>query len=326
MRFMTTLLVALLFAGHAAAQCIGSNLIEGLSDGERAELAEAIAAHPYPEGNLWVATRGSRTVHVVGTVHIPDPRLDPMIEAITPLLKASRLLILESTAEEQLALQRVMIERPEVAFLTEGPTLIDLLGERLWGKVVDELNTRGIPPFMAAKFRPWLLGMTLAIPQCATAAITSGAKGLDGQLEDIARRAGIKVASLDDPDSLLEMLSSGTLEEQVDMLRLSLSIETNSEDAMATTLDSYFAGRHRELWEFSRFLARDLEIDEAIFDQLEADLLDSRNAAWEPKIEGLVASRDTVIAVGAAHLSGETGVLRALERMGFTLSPLEANP
>ncbi len=322
MRQLVALFLSFLLATPVAAACTGNNIIATLSDADRSAIAAAVAAHPYPEGNLWVARKGARTVHVVGTVHIPDPRLDPMVVTVAPILRGAEILILEATAEDQAALQRVMTERPDVAFLTEGPTLIDLLGDTLWAKVTDELNKRGIPPFMAAKFRPWLLSMTLAIPQCAAAAMASGEAGLDGQLEDIAREAGVPVASLDDPEALLDMLTQGSLEEQIAMLRLSLSIETDTEDAMATTLDSYFAGRHRELWEFSRFLARDMDIDDAVFEWLERDLLNNRNAAWEPKIASLLSDQGSVIAVGAAHLSGETGVLRALERMGFTLEPL----
>lgn len=322
MRTLTALLLSVVMATPLAAACKGNNIIDALSPEERSALAAAVAEHPYPEGNIWVGRNGTRTVHVVGTVHIPDPRLEPMVATVGPIVRASDLLILEATAEDQAALQRVMTERPEVAFLTEGPTLIDLLGETLWAKVAEDLNERGVPPFMAAKFRPWLLGMTLAIPQCATAAITAGEAGLDGRLEEIAGEAGVPVASLDDPEALLDMMTRGTLEEQVDMLRMSLSIEADTEDAMATTLDSYFAGRHRELWEFSRFMARDADIDAAVFDRLEEDLLDTRNEAWEPKIAALLSGDSAVIAVGAAHLSGETGVLRALERMGYVLVPL----
>lgn len=322
MRICAALLIAFTFATPLWSQCVGRNLIETMSSQDRSALAQAVAGHPYPEGNLWMATKGGSEVLVVGTVHIPDPRLDPIVARVAPVLRAADTLILEATAEDQMALQRVMTERPDVAFLTEGPTLIDLLGEPLWAEVSNELNRRGIPPFMAAKFRPWLLSMTLAIPHCAMTAITSGQSGLDGRLEVIAREAGLDIASLDDPESLLDTLSQGSLDEQIDMLRLTLSIDMNSEDAMATTLDSYFGGRHRELWEFSRVLAADMDIDDAVFDQLESDLLDKRNDAWEAKLPALLGSDRSVIAVGAAHLSGETGVLRALERMGYALAPL----
>ena len=51
-------------------------------------------------------------------------------------------------------------------------------------------------------------------------------------------------------------------------------------------------------------------------------ILEDRNTAWEPKIRELVAGKTAVLAVGAAHLSGESGVLRALERAGYTVERL----
>ncbi|HLU86386.1 MAG TPA: TraB/GumN family protein [Taishania sp.] len=52
-------------------------------------------------------------------------------------------------------------------------------------------------------------------------------------------------------------------------------------------------------------------------------LLDDRNMNWIPKIEKLIKKKKTLIAVGAGHLGGQNGVLRLLEKQGYTLSPVE---
>jgi uncharacterized protein YbaP (TraB family) len=57
----------------------------------------------------------------------------------------------------------------------------------------------------------------------------------------------------------------------------------------------------------------------ALFDEMNAALLVGRNQDWEPKIAALVENKDVVLAVGAAHLSGEDGVLRSLERAGYSV-------
>ncbi len=315
-------LVFALWSGPALAACGGENLIALMSDDRRAALEAAVAQHPYPEGNLWRAERGGQTVHVVGTVHIPDPRIEPLVATVAPILADADLLILEATTAQQAEMQEIMTKRPEVAFLTEGPTLIDLLGDTLWARLSEDLSARGVPPFLAAKFRPWLLGMTLAVPQCAMAALTAGETGVDGRLEDLARADGTPIATLDDIEDLLAILNRGTLDEQVEMLKLSLMIEVDTEDAMATTLDSYFAGRHRELWEFSKFMASDADLDPAAFEAFEATLLVERNDKWAPLISDMIPGKDVVIAVGAAHLSGNSGVLRMLERLGYQLTRL----
>ena len=304
--------------------CDGANLIEALSPEDRTELAEAVAAVPYPEGNFWRAEMPGSTVHVVGTVHIPDPRLQPMADRAAEYLAGADLLILEVTSDSETEMMRMMAERPHLAFLTEGPTLIDLLDEDSWARLSDELSSRGIPPFMAAKYRPWLLFATLSVPACAFDALMAGEPGLDAQIEAEALARDIEIATLDEIEDVMAIMNQGTLEEQVELLKMAVLPADDPEDLMTTTLHSYFAGRHRELWEFGRMSA-EREYDgnaDAVFEDFEEGLLHGRNRAWEDKIVDMVAGRDAMIAVGAAHLSGETGVLKALERMGYRLTRL----
>lgn len=313
-----------LAAAPARAACVGENLIAALPDDERAALDALVAEHPYPEGNLWRADKPGSSVHVVGTIHIPDPRLNPVFAKLTPIVEDADLLILEASSAMQREMQRRMIEEPEIAFLTEGPTLIDLLGDHVWGQLAKDLTARGVPPFMAAKFRPWLLAMTLSIPGCAMEAMASGDMGLDGRLETLAEASGKPVETLDHLDTVIGLLGSGSLDQQLDMLRVMLMTDLDQEAMFATTLDSYFAGRHRELWEFSRLMTRESGFADpnSTFEAFEETLLIRRNRDWERKIESLIEGRDAVLAVGAAHLSGESGVLRALEGMGYTLSSM----
>ena len=319
--FVFCLLMAALPAGAA---CTGANLIDGLAPPEKTALDVQVASHPYPEGNLWRAEKPGSIVHVVGTIHVPDPRLPPIARRAIPLVEASDVLILEASSAMQVDMQRRMAEQPELAFLTEGPTLIDLLGDEIWGDLADDLTARGIPPFVAAKFRPWFLAITLATPGCAMDALASGETGLDGILEAAANTSGIPVETLDELDNLIGLLGAGPLEEQIDMLRVMLMTEQDQEAMFATTLDSYFAGRHRELWEFGRLTARESGLDDpdAAFGSFEDTLLIARNEDWEGKIAPLIEGRDAVLAVGAAHLSGESGILRALERLGYSLARL----
>jgi uncharacterized protein YbaP (TraB family) len=52
-------------------------------------------------------------------------------------------------------------------------------------------------------------------------------------------------------------------------------------------------------------------------------LLDDRNVKWVPKIEGLIKTKPTFIAVGAAHLGGEKGLIRLLRSRGYDVRPIK---
>lgn len=309
--------------GAWAQACGTENLLDSLSTADRERLDVLVSKHPFPEGIVFDAKKPGSKVTVVGTIHIPDPRLDPIVEDVRASLTSADLLILEATSEDQKGLQTYAAEQPELFFLTEGPTLIDMLSEEEWADITDRLAAIGVPGFLAAKFKPWYLSMTMAVPPCIMQQVASGAKGLDARLEGIARDADVEIATLDDIEALLELLAGDTLEEQLDGLRLSMELQGDGDAMTSTLVESYFQGRIRETWELGRIMIEDSGIENALqlFEDMNNDILIGRNASWEPKIASLVEGKNVVLAVGAAHLSGESGVLRALERAGYTITP-----
>ena len=281
-----------------------------------------VAPHAYPEGNLYRATKGDSAVTVIGTLHLPDTRHDAMVRAVTPAIETADLLILEATSEAQAEIQLMTATAPEMFFLTEGPTLIDLLSEDEWARLTAILSDYGIPGFMAAKFQPWFLGMTLAVPPCALIDIQQGKQGLDLLLENVARENSVPIAELDDLEELMDLLAGDPLEKQLEGLRLFLSMKMENDAELTTMVERYFQGKAREVVEFSRLTLEEKNIPTELFDDMMQGILEDRNIAWEPKIVELVAGKNAVLAVGAAHLSGESGVLRALERAGYTIERL----
>ena len=64
-----------------------------------------------------------------------------------------------------------------------------------------------------------------------------------------------------------------------------------------------------------------LKAESIIVDEQSA-FLDDRNARWIPLIIQHMKSHPTFIAVGAGHLGGPKGVVRLLQREGYTLTPI----
>lgn len=50
--------------------------------------------------------------------------------------------------------------------------------------------------------------------------------------------------------------------------------------------------------------------------------LNNRNESWIPVIEDLIKKQPTFIAVGAAHLGGQKGILNLLKAKGYTIEPV----
>ena len=324
-RFITavTLLICPLSALHAT--CEGRDLRALLSSAEQAELQTFQNHTPFPAGNHWLAVKDQHRINVVGTVHLGDARLGPVFDRLSPVLAAADQIYLEMTPREEAQLQQAISDRPELIFLTEGPTLIDLLAPSEWAQLSKAANARNIPSFMAAKFQPWYLSILLAIPPCALSIISDGNRGLDHQIMDFASKTGVPLRALEPYDTVFSLFSDEPFDTQIAMMRAGLLSDQDSADGLVTLLNSYFDQSHAAGWYLAKLHAKRVstltedEIEDA-FDTLQNTLLRRRNLAWMPHIIDSSSARSVVVAVGAAHLHGADGVLAQLQNAGYRLS------
>lgn len=319
---------ALFLPNWAHALCNGPSFWDTLPPADQSELLDKVTATPFSAGNLWQATNGDATLTIVGTMHLPDPRHDVMLDRTLPFLADAGVLLVEATLEDQRAMQTCMARNPDIMAITDGPTLPELLDEATWASIRDAATSRGVPGFMAAKMKPWFLSMALSIPPCAMTAMTSGEGGLDNMLLESAADLGVPVAPLEPWQDMLDLLSMGTFEEQIDALRMGLLDPDVLDTIVVTLTDFYFAGQSAMGWyitEYTKDLIPDLDpvqFDEQLA-QMEQLLLIDRNINWIPVIEDAAETHDKiVIAFGAAHLFGDFGVLNLLEQNGWAISPL----
>jgi uncharacterized protein YbaP (TraB family) len=328
--FLRATAIALLaLAGlPATAQCVGTSYLDQLTPAQKADLTATTDALPFSEGILWNATQDDRTITIIGTMHIYDPRLDPIYAKISDTVANADLILLEATAKEEAELQDLIVTNPELLFITEGPTLPALLDDDTWGLIVAAATDRGIPGFMAAKMQPWYLSLILSIPPCATQDMLSGNLGLDHMIGEGAKAAGVPMQAIEPVTTLFDLFKDNPMDEQIDMLMVSLTSPDIQQQMFVAMLDTYFAQDVGTLWEMSRIVMSEIPgVDPAtateMFNQMEQSLLITRNRNWMPVIADAAAAHDDlVVAVGAAHLIGAEGVLQSLENDGWTLTRL----
>jgi uncharacterized protein YbaP (TraB family) len=318
-----------LLAFPALAECTGPSLIDRLTSAERSELDAVVAGMPFAEGILWQAERDGRVVTIAGTMHIEDGRLGPIFESLRPHLAASDLLMLEMTPAEQSRMQEVIGDDPSIMFLTDGPTLPAMLDEGTWDALSQAASDRNIPPLLAAKFRPWFLMLSLSMPVCALGYLDQPGQGLDQMLMEAATTEGVPMLALEPWDTIFTLFERGSIEEQLDFLRMGMLDADLQEEMFVAMLDGYFEGNIAEVWELSRLSLRfipDISRSdaEALFNMTEAALLSERNEAWIPVIEAAALDHDRImVAAGAAHLPGDKGILALLEARGWTITALD---
>ena len=315
-------------AGGAKAACEGGDLMADMAPALQADLQAAIAAQPFPDGNLWQATKDGQTLTILGTYHLPDPRHGTIMERVSPMIDAARRVLVEAGPEEVRQIKRALGERPDLLFLSEGGSLIERLPDAEWQAIAEAMKARGLPAIMAARMQPWYLAMMLAVPPCAMGAMTTP-DGLDQRVMDRAAATGTPVQALEPFDTIFNLFAVLPFEQQMEMIRTTLGYESMglAEDMSTTLAEAYFRGESRQMWEFLRlysadFPGYDTARADAEFAQFEEALLSARNRAWIPVIEAAAAEGPVFVAFGALHLAGQEGVLNLLAQAGWAVTPL----
>ncbi|WGW05383.1 TraB/GumN family protein [Tropicibacter oceani] len=325
LRLIAPLIALTVLAAPAFAACQGNDLRPAMDMDQQARLAERLDGRPYSTGNHWTAEKDGERLHLIGTVHLQDPRLDAPVARLTPLIESAAMVLVELTTQGRDALTASMAREPGIMIL-QDTTLPELMTEDDWQLLSSAVTARGVPPFVAAKFQPWYVSMLLSMPACLAQDLATQ-QGLDFQIETRADAAGVPTRALEDFDAAIRIFGEIPIEVQITMLRAALIAPEGAEDLLETLMAAYAEERHAESWLVTTLLAAgadgvsDTQNDaaEAAFEQR---LLTERNIAWIPVIEQALADTDgpVIAAFGAAHLSGENGVLNLLAQKGYRLT------
>lgn len=316
------------WAGNGLAQdCIAPDIRDKFSPETLSAFEAEVAQTPYAQGIIWTATRGNDRLIIAGSLHIPDPRLAPIRAALQTSMASADLLMLEITNDDQAALQAEIASNVDLVLLPDNQTLIELLPDDTWNSLKQMASDRGIPSFSISRIQPWLVGMMMSIPTCAMSGMVDGGLGLDAMLNQDANDMGLPVATLDDWQDVLDMMTSPPLEDQLEMLTLATLVRDIETEVLSSLLTLYFDGEVGAIWPMSEYALKLVpEVDQANAQQLLQDqyetLLVERNHKWMPVIEQATDSADDIVIVfGAAHLPGEDGILQLLENDGWTIAP-----
>lgn len=327
---LLTVLIALTFATASWANCAGPAGFDALSTETQAALRAKAARTPFASGLLWQVEKDGITSYIVGTLHLPDPRLDQFSTQVSEYLHQTEQLLLEMTLADEATFQTRLLSDPSLTLIETGPTLIDRLGEENWSMVETALADLGIPGFMAARYQPWFLSLTLATPPCVLQAARSGELGLDRRIEKTAAAQGKDIQSMDTTDGLIAIFTADPIEEQVRLFKQAIESGMLGQDAdPASVIELYFREEVQLIWAYGEYkalqAANGVEGRRSVAAQLaqvEQELVTDRNIAWSDTLVSALSQMPTTVAVGALHLPGDHGLLSLLEQHGFRITRL----
>jgi uncharacterized protein YbaP (TraB family) len=255
---------------------------------------------------LYRAEKGGRTIHVLGTVHlgIAPTRLP---DSVWTALEAAPIFVMETDTHDVAGQFDALMRK-------DGRTLDQELGPEYWPKLEAALGAE-----LATGIKGMKTSVAVILLQVRAMPMTAP---MDEELRTRAGAAGARVEFLE-----LSSFQDALLDKWLDVraLRATLDDLTGTDEGILQLLTAYARGDEAAVVALSgdRTAWAASGRSDAEFDQMNREILLDRNAAWIAPLEALAGEGNVFCAVGAAHLFDDGGVLRLLERRGWTVTRVE---
>lgn len=269
---------------------------------------------------FYVATRGTTTIYLLGTLHVGDPADyppgEPFRRSILAALAASPTLALELSPDD------LLVSQDDVSKygVCRRECLPRLLPEPLWRKLA--LRMRGNPAALdeMKRMRPWLASLLVETYDSLSAGLQTE-YGTEAQLENIYLHQRGKIVGLETLSEQMRAFTSLSLAQQREMLAQDL-VQTPAEN-VADVQTLHRLWRVGDADAISAWQAAKSEVlarDKRVSDSVDNKIVYERNRRFVSRMLLIAGPNKPVfVAIGALHLGGPKGVLQLLRQHGFVV-------
>lgn len=253
----------------------------------------------------------SKSSYLFGTMHIMcegDAQLD---EKLTQSLANSDKILMELDMDDP----SIFMEMLAATMAKDGGLLTQKLGDQLAPKVDSLMQAKlGFPLAAMDGLTPQALSMQIGILglDCPMG------MGYDMLITEDAKQKGKEILGLESLETQIKALQSQTDEEAVQAIDYMVNNFKETQTEMMNLLDLYKKQDLPALFDMISKSYQDPKYPQAKIEEL----LDNRNLNWIPIIEENIKNNSVFIAVGAAHLPGDVGVIQLLKQKGYTVKPI----
>ncbi len=245
--------------------------------------------------------------YLYGTIHLVPKEKFVVKKSIDRAFNTSEILALEIDLNMSLS-DKINAAREMI--LPNNKKLSDYMSEEEFNKL--KSYCRDTLHISKSKFNRYLRLKPFFFSAVLVQESIGKSKGYDTYFQKKANKKKIPLAGLEKLEDQLSLVNKLDMQEQIDALKESSSAELREYYEM---LDLY-------LKEDINALEKLIINSESMDENFKENFLIKRNKNWIPVIEKLVQNKSSFIAVGAAHLLGEEGVIQLLKNKGYTLTPV----
>lgn len=252
--------------------------------------------------------------YIFGTIHM-IPTKDYFFEDIwTEKFNQCETLTLEVDMDFGIVAQLSLIKK---VMLPDNQTLSDFMSASDYAKyqsfMLDSLNFSSSEFETYSKMKPFFVYSLIL-----TKLVGKDIQMYEMNFTDMAKKNKMDVIGLETIEFQLALVDSIPIEEQIKMFVF------NENTTKAEMISEY--NKMIEMYKKQDISSlNDVSSESEDIAQFEDELLKDRNLRWIVDIKTIIKHQPTFIAVGAAHLSGDYGILKLLKDEGYTVNPVLSN-
>ncbi len=149
-------------------------------------------------------------------------------------------------------------------------------------------------------------------------ALGESVKYYDIELLKLAKKNKLETYSLEPIERESAAIQAFPMPDQEAALLHSVSNFEKQKSEYKNLEDAYVRGDLDKVFEYSLHPTE----NNPIFIE---EFYNKRNLEWLPKIEKMIKTKSSFVAVGVSHLEGEKGLLNLLKQQGFTVTPIQVS-
>lgn len=169
-----------------------------------------------------------------------------------------------------------------------------------------------------AMLKPAMVGLQIsALESMVAFPEFDSSQQLDTTIQTIAREEGKTVLALETVEQQMELVLGGSISRQAERLMEAIAADMSGKaiEIAKKIADAYI---EQDVDEIGVIM-----VDESEDEEAGNRIIYLRNANWAGQLPAIFAENPTFVAVGAAHLPGEKGLLQLLREQGYTVEPVK---
>jgi uncharacterized protein YbaP (TraB family) len=285
---------------------------------------------PTPAASVWkpllyrVTIAGAKPSYLFGTIHIPDPRIALFPASLDKAIAAADEIVNEMPLDD--ASQAHMAGAVK---MPAGKKLSTSIPPALYARLKQVFASKGLPDAVMIAmdgFKVWAVAVQVTMLDHMREMMTGG-KAIDMVLHDRGVAGHKRTTGLETEAEQLAVFDGLTNDEQARMLEQVLDERDKDlkegKDPIAVLMSLYIAGEEAPLL---AELNGGFDLKRPLDQKLMKRLITDRNKIMAQRTDARIKAHPTqsyFIAVGAAHLLGDDGVIAQLKKKGYAVERVQ---